>query len=344
MSDRLLRGAFIGLGNVAVNGHLPVWLERSGISIVAATDVRAEQSVTLKKLVPTATWYDSSEALYAAEALDFVDICTPPGLHAADVSMALEHDVHVLCEKPLVVSIDELPPIVELARDRRRVLHTNHNWLQASPIRKVTALIEAGEIGQITHCRWETVRNQPAAAATSQTTNWRTDPCLAGGGILVDHGWHALYVVLAWMRQVPIGISAMLENVRYTDWAIEDTARLELHFAGARAEILLTWAGDRRENRAELAGSEGTIALADDTIAVRRNATGESVGPWQTDEALTQGSHHPGWFNGVVEEFVTAVNKGGLPSSDNLADASLCARLIDLAKKSSRRGGALETL
>lgn len=343
MSERLLRGAVIGLGNVAINGHLPGWRSRSDASIVAATDLRPEQSATLREHLPSAAWYDSSEALYAAEELDFVDICTPPGQHAAEIRMALEHGMHVLCEKPLVSAVEELAPIAALAQRRQRVLHTIHNWMQAPPIRKVTMLLERGTIGEVTDCRWETIRDKPAAAATSGASNWRTDPRLAGGGILVDHGWHALYVVLGWIRRPPLGVSAVLENRRYTNWSIEDTATVKLFFAETNAEIMLTWAGDRRENRAELVGTAGTISLADGAVSWR-NGSEARGGHWEGAEALTQGSHHPSWFNGVVDEFIAAVTNTHGSSPGNLAEASLCARLIDLAKKSSRRGGATETL
>ena len=346
MSDGTLRGAIIGLGNVAVNGHIPGWRARSDAAIVAATDLRPAQSNVLKDLFPEAAWYDSSEALYASENLDFVDICTPPAQHADDIRTALDHGVHVLCEKPLVSAIDQLAPITARAAQQECVVHTVHNWLQAPPVQKVTELVEAGTIGAVSDCRWETIRNKPAAAS-SDTDNWRTDPRLAGGGILVDHGWHALYIILRWMRRPPQAISAVLENRKFKDLPIEDTATVTLIFADGRAEILLTWAGEGRENQAELSGDDGTISLSDGAVSWRKNGAASADGRWQATEGLSQGSHHPDWFGGVVDEFIAAIegtDDANAATPGNLADASLCARLIDLAKTSSRRGGATETL
>src|SRR2546422_11505044 len=77
----MLRGAIIGLGNVALAGHLPGWLRCRDVEIVAATDVEPARRAAIEALVPTVTWYDTAESLLARERLEFVDICTPPLSH-----------------------------------------------------------------------------------------------------------------------------------------------------------------------------------------------------------------------------------------------------------------------
>src|SRR5712692_9738696 len=120
----MLRGALIGLGNVALEGHLPGWMRRRDVEIVAATDLEPGRRSAIEARIPQARWYASAEALLAGETLDFVDICTPPASHGPLVAAALRAGVHVLCEKPLVISPAELAPLTRLAGERGRVLHT----------------------------------------------------------------------------------------------------------------------------------------------------------------------------------------------------------------------------
>src|SRR2546426_7850196 len=127
----MLRGAIIGLGNVALAGHLPGWLRCRDVEIVAATDVEPARRAAIEALVPTVTWYDTAESLLARERLDFVDICTPPASHGPLVTATLGSGRHVLCEKPLVIAPEELAPLTTLAGERKRVLHTVHNWHHA---------------------------------------------------------------------------------------------------------------------------------------------------------------------------------------------------------------------
>src|SRR5207244_13353951 len=114
----MLRGAIIGLGNVALEGHLPGWTRRDDVAIVAVSDTERARRQPAEARLPAARWYDSAEDLVAHEPLDFVDICTPPSSHGLLVCPALERGLHMLCEKPLVVAP------AELTRGRRRAADT----------------------------------------------------------------------------------------------------------------------------------------------------------------------------------------------------------------------------
>ena len=330
------RGAIIGLGNVAVHGHLPGWLARPDVEIVAATDLRAAQRATCEARPPGARWHDSAESLLAEPGLDFVDICTPPSSHAALIRAALGRGLHVLCEKPLVRSLEELGPVAAFAQASGRVLHTVHNWHHAPIVRRAAELVRGGQIGALTRVVWHTLRTKPAVAGDGHGDNWRLDP-LAGGGVLSDHGWHACYVIQRWVGAWPTAVSARLTTRRHKRWHVEDTATLRLYFPEATAEMLLTWAADERRNWAALEGTSGRIELHDDTLVLTR---GSAEKRWPCPP-LSNGSHHPDWFGAVAGQFLSEMN-GAAPSGANLAEATLCVTVESLARESSRRGG--ETL
>jgi predicted dehydrogenase len=374
----MLRGAIVGVGNVALNGHLPGWRERGDVEIVAAADVREEGRAALAQRHPDVRWYDSVDALLAAEKLDFVDICTPPSFHSFAIRSALEADMHVLCEKPLVLSSSELASLAALARERARVLATVHNWRQAPVLLRATELVRSGAIGAVFRVRWETLRDRPAAASGS-VDNWRVDPAVAGGGILVDHGWHALYAIQQWIPGEPDRVSARLESRRTGKSDIEDTAEVVLEYPdsychseersdeesapaaaesrsrslaslgmtkggqvpairerGARCEIFLTWAASERANRVTLDGSGGTISIEGGTLEVRR-AAGEARRE-ELPGSLSEGSHHPDWFRGVIEEFLAEIRDRGR-RGQSLAEAQRCLRWIETAYESGKRNG-----
>jgi predicted dehydrogenase len=329
------RGAVLGLGNVAIHGHLPGWLGRPDVQIVAAADARPSQRAECQAQLPGARWYDSPEELLDREPLDFVDVCTPPSSHAPLVLHALERGLHALCEKPLVSSPDDLRRVADAAASAGKVLHTVHNWHHA-PILALTAeLIRQGEIGRVQRIVWETLRMRPAVAGAGREANWRVDPAVAGGGVLSDHGWHVFYVLPDWVGTRPTSVASRLETRRHTSFAVEDTASVRLGFPGATVDILLTWAADERRNWVEVDGTEGRIELHDDTL-VLKGRSGERR--WPGLPALSDGSHHPDWFHKVAERFLTAVAAGG-PDDGNLVEAALCAEIEHLARESSRRGG-----
>ncbi|HEY1454677.1 MAG TPA: Gfo/Idh/MocA family oxidoreductase, partial [Roseiarcus sp.] len=229
---------------------------------------------------------------------------------------------------------DDATRLAAAAARAGRVLHIVHNWLHAPICRKISALIDDGAIGAVRSARWRTLRTEPATAVSAPgVANWRVDPKLAGGGILIDHGWHALYCVARWAG-VPGRVSARLETRRFHDQPLEDTATLDLETASGVSQIFLTWAADTRSNAIEVVGEQGEIQVVGDTVRVRSNSQERR---WSCPPSLSEGSHHPDWFGGVVADFLAAATGAG---ESNLDEVLLCARLIDAAQRSSAAGGA----
>jgi predicted dehydrogenase len=329
----MLQGAFIGFGNVAAHGHVPGWQARDDATIVAACDATGSRRQVFLTAYPQGHWYDTIDDLLANETLDFVDICTPPGSHASLILRALGAGLDVLCEKPLVTRFEDAISVA--AARAGRVVHCVHNWLEAPICRSITALIAEGAIGTVRSVRWQTLRTQPAVVvATGGAGNWRVNPATAGGGILFDHGWHALYCVNRWIGGTPRSVSASLQTRRFHEWPLEDTATLKLKFDTASGHIFLTWAADERANHIEVEGELGRIHIDGSNIMVEGPSGARSL---PCAQSLSEGSHHPDWFAGVAKDFCAAVTSR---AAGNLDDAILCARLLDLAQKSSNLGGA----
>jgi predicted dehydrogenase len=339
-TDSKLRGAILGAGNVALHGHLPGWLAREDVAIVAAADTSPDARAAIAQRHPSLRLYETAEELLSREALDFADICAPPAMHAALIRAALEKGLHVLCEKPLVLEPQELALLSALAFRGNRALAAVHNWRHAPILAAAQTLVAEGAIGDVRFCRWETLRREPAAAAgDAARSNWRVDPAVSGGGILMDHGWHALYVVCGWLPEPPLRVAGHLSTRRHNDWLIEDTAEVTLECGGgARGEILLTWAADERANRASIVGTGGALSVDGSLLKLTTPGRAEALAR-EFPDSLAGGSHHPDWFAGVAEEFLSEI-RDPARRGRTLAEASTCLDLIALARLSSLREGA----
>ena len=334
----MLKGAFIGFGNVAANGHLSGWRAREDVKIVAATDAAASRREAFLAACPGGRWHETVDDLLAGEKLDFVDICAPPGSHAALIERALDAGLHVLSEKPLVTRVEDAKRIAAAAARAGRIVHTVHNWLEAPICRRISNLIDESAIGAVRSVRWRTLRTQPAIAVSADgVANWRVDPAMAGGGILYDHGWHAIYCVMRWAG-TPLGVASRLETRRFREHPLEDTASVDLDTTAGVSNIFLTWAADERSNGIEIVGDEGDIRAIGDAVVLQ---TKTQERRWSRPPSLSEGSHHPDWFGGVASDFVAAARDG---AKSNLDQAILCARLIDAAQRSSVLGGVWVSL
>jgi UDP-N-acetylglucosamine 3-dehydrogenase len=325
------QGAIIGFGNVAANGHLPGWQERSDFCIAAVSDPDAERRALATSLLPGVRTYADPVELLRRETLDFVDIAAPPALHAPLIIAAANAGVHVLCEKPLTASLPQYHAVHAAVRRAGVVLHTVHNWKYSEAFLAAQKTIAGGALGALTRISFDTARNGCAAASGD---NWRVQAAVSGGGILVDHGWHAFYLMLALAQETPQRISATLERRRYVNAEVEDTALCTVDFPSLTGEIRLTWAASERRTQWRLTGEDGELLVDDDCLRLRSKGT-EQVQPLSA--ALSAGSHHPDWFAGVIDSFRHEIDEPAVRGT-NQTEAEWCLLLLSLAYASGAQG------
>jgi predicted dehydrogenase len=320
------RIALIGFGNVAERGHLPGWSQRDDFRIVAVADTDARRRAVVTRLLPDVHVYESAEDLLREKKLDAVDIATPPRWHAPLAVSAAGAGCHVLCEKPLATSRADHEMVVRATRESGTTLFTVHNWKHSAQFAAVTALLSEGAIGKLVHIHLETVR---ARSARSAGASWRHDPEVAGGGILFDHGWHAFYLLSALAGRRPTQVSARVGRERSD--GVEHAADCRLDFGALSGAIDLTWAGAGRRTTWTLQGTDGTVVVEDGHLDLRRGGETQRL---TFARSLSDGSHHPDWFGGVIDDFVREVEDPTVRGR-NLAEADLCFTLTRLAYESA---------
>ncbi len=351
-----LRGAIVGFGAVAENGHLPGWRRDPRFEIVAIAEPRHARRALAEKLVPGARFYDSIGALLDRERLDFVDIASPPTLHIEAILAAANAGVHILCEKPLVTSRQEFHRAVRTASEAKVVLHPVHNWKHAEAYRLL------GEIrGGTAPCSREYLLRPPARSRAEEDAaslscsgpprelrfrverngwsvsdgDWRAARRFAGGGILIDHGWHAFYLALGLIDGAPRRVRATIDKRRYPDADVEDTAHCEIEFDSCLVSIELSWAGHVRETLWSMQMPGCHIEIRDDAVHLRCS-NGESVRRLGT--SLSEGSHHADWFPEVAASFARAL--GDRPfAAASLQEAAWCIAILEAAYASAARSG-----
>jgi predicted dehydrogenase len=289
----MLRGAIVGFGEVARFGHWPAYASSREAQIIAVVDRTAGRRELARGLSPPPATYATLAALEDAAAIDFVDICTPPAFHPEAMLEAIDRGWHVLCEKPLVLDRQALDTVRDRAASRGVAVVPVDNWKYAPIVLAATRALRSGAIGSLRRVEIETVRVRAASTAGDRASNWRRDPAIGGGGIVMDHGWHAIYLVLHWFAAAAIGVEAA---VRREGSQVEDEARITLEFPAGDARIALTWNGGERRNAMRLIGDDGEIVIADDVLHVSGAAPQSAA----FAPALSAGSHHADWFDAML--------------------------------------------
>ncbi|HEX4046249.1 MAG TPA: Gfo/Idh/MocA family oxidoreductase, partial [Elusimicrobiota bacterium] len=178
----------------------------------------------------------------------------------------------------------------------------------------------SGALGAIRHAEIRVLRTRPSVSALPG--DWRKDPAVSGGGILVDHGWHNLYLIRRLLGPRARLVSALL----LPEGAVDETATALVAAPGADGVVHLSWRASERSNSAFVAGEKGTAELSDDVLELRANGTRETI---RFAEKLSAGSAHPEWLAAMWPAFEAEC--AGAGRGGNLAQAAFCLDAIRAA-------------
>ncbi len=129
--------------------------------------------------------------------LDLVTVATPNATHHEIAKAFLEQGFHVLCEKPLTMTLQEARDLVSVAAAKHRICAVNFGYSGYPLVREMRAMVEAGEIGAVRSVVAEFAHGHHADAedADNPRVRWRYDPAQAGqSAVLSDCGIHALHM------------------------------------------------------------------------------------------------------------------------------------------------------
>lgn len=202
------------------------------------------------------------------DGIDAVAIVTPNHLHAPVATAFLEAGIHVVCDKPLAISLAEGEALAKLAREKNRLFALTHTYSGYPLVRHAREMIEAGELGQLRVVQVEYAQDWLAEpienGGLNKQAGWRTDPALAGpAGCLGDIGTHAYQLAAFVTGMTPVALSAELHTF-VPGRRIDDHVQAMLRYAnGARGMLWASQVASGAENalRLRVYGTKASLAF-----------------------------------------------------------------------------------
>lgn len=332
---RVYRGAVVGLGGIARNAHLPGFardpLVRSRFEIVATVDGGAD----VEPFGSTPHFDQLETLLRAGVPIDFVDICTPTATHLELTLWALEHGLHVMCEKPVALTRGEACRLAHAARAAGRVVMPCHQYRYNPVWLKVRDWLHGGVIGHWHLAEFHVYRLMADQGNGTSSTPWRGLAAHSRGGVLLDHGTHLVYQMLD-AAGTPDSVRAWTGHLRHADYDVEDSAQLLFEYPGRLGAMFLTWAARHRENRMRFVGDRGTIEWVGGILRLERDG---DVTSYDYSAELDKSSY-PGWFAGLFGAFADAMDHGA--REPHLRDIEDVAAVLEAAYQSAATGNRVE--
>jgi len=285
----------------------------SELRAVASRDLGRAQAYALKKGIPVA--YGSYEALLADPAIDIIYNPLPNHLHAEWSIKAMQAGKHVLCEKPIALSLAEMDAMIAAAQQNGRVLTEAFMYRHHSQTLQVQKLAAEGALGEIRLMRGHFSFNM------EDPDNVRWDPAM-GGGSLWDVGCYPVSYARTVIGQAPLEVFGWQENSVGVDTTFAGLVRfpndVTLHFDCSfglplRAEM-------------EIAGSQASLFIPQPFKPEAQSVIYLKGDEGQTKEIQIQSN--PLYFD-EVEDMAQAVLHGTQPrvslADSRINTATLCA-------------------
>ncbi|GAB3929377.1 dehydrogenase [Microlunatus endophyticus] len=211
------------------------------VKVVAIADVVEENARTRAEEVGGADVLTNYGELVKRDDVDAVDICLPHHLHADAIITAANAGKYVLCEKPLCLTVAEADAVRQAVEHNGVTLMCAHNQLFMPAVARTRELLDAGTFGEIYELR--TTDSFLSRATGSGGMTWRSRVATAGGGELIDTGYHPTYLLLHLAGSSPTQVAAMVSKHRLTFMEGEDSAQVLVRFDnGAVGTIVTGWA------------------------------------------------------------------------------------------------------
>ena len=241
----------VGAGGIA-RTHGSSLMCISGANIVGVVDPNTERAETLASTVG-ATAYENLED--CVDEADVVYILTPPSTHRELALKAIQAGKHVVCEKPISISLDDAEAMVQAAKQADVKLMIAFNNRFRKGFNRLREMVNAGTLGKLVNM-W----SQRIGRGIPQGYNWRTDPQLMCG-MSIESLSHDIDLI-RWIAGEIVDVRANIVVSNPDLKGFDDNAHVVMTLSnGGTAVIHASWSSHLGMNARGVIGTLGTAVV-----------------------------------------------------------------------------------
>lgn len=312
-----VRFGVVGVGNMG-SIHVAGLMEggEAVLGAICETDTERRERFGKKAGVPT---FDSYDKMLDSGLVDAVLIAVPHYQHVPMALAAFDKGIHVLCEKPICVTVGEARRLNDAYTKKYAHLKFGIMFqLRTSPLlAKVRELVEQGELGHITRVTWiatDWFRTYTYYASGGWRATWAGE----GGGVLINQCPHNLDLI-GWLTGLTAQrVTAVAAIAKKHPIEVEDEVSAIIEFTNGAIGHFITTTGEAPgTNRLEIAGDRGKLVAEGGKLLFRRtrrsvdeiNRTSEksfiNVETWDIDVPVDR--NKPEGHKVIIQNFTAAV-------------------------------------
>jgi 1,5-anhydro-D-fructose reductase (1,5-anhydro-D-mannitol-forming) len=304
----MARWGLIGASNIARQYMIKAINAQPDAEVIGVVSSNQERGAAFAAEQDVPRHYDSLGALLADSDIDCVYISTTNEHHHDQTIAAAKAGKHVLCEKPLALTLADAQEMVAACRKAGVVMATNHHLRNAGLHRRMRDLIEKGAVGEIL-----AVRVFHAVFLPEFLQGWRIDSAAAGGGVVLDITVHDADTVRFVTGDNPTEVTAMTATHGMGKSGLADTVMGVMRMKqGALVQFHDAFTIKHMPTGFEVHGTEGSLVARN---CMTQNPDGELYLRRGTEEREIDDFDRDDLYTRSVRNFMAAVNGTGQPSA-----------------------------
>ena len=334
----MARIGLMGCGSVADFGHLPAIQRIHELEIASLFDPIPGRAKSYAEKFGGQPF--TNEEDFFKSGLDAVVVASPLFTHHDNVMLCAEHEVHVLCEKPIATNEDEAADMIAVMEDSGKGFFVGFVYRFSPSALQIKRWIEEGALGKVRHIKMVYTWNLHGQWIQDDAGKWIESPMWRGrmleGGPLVDCGVHQIDLI-RWMTGLEIkswdGFGAWVSNYESPDHVI---ANLQLeNGVTASIEVSFTYGHTARSPRSvftyEVIGTGGVARYdRDGYILECRNGEG----------AISNPGHGEKSFDGMYAQFSRFLHTGEIGDLASPQDAIVATEIaVDCTDRAIAKRG-----
>lgn len=274
MAMKQVRFGIVGFGAMGLQ-HARVMLEQGDVVKLAAVASRNAENIAALKAMPggeRVKIYDTPAQMYASGEIDAVMIASPHRAHVAQAKEAFEAGMHVLLEKPMGVSTQEVRELNRAADASGKAFGAMFNVRTNPAYRKMKEIVASGELGEIRRTSI-IITDWFRAQSYYDSCAWRATWKGEGGGVLLNQAPHNLDL-WQWICGMPVKLRAFCHMGRWHDIEVEDDVSAYVEYANGATGTFITCTGEvPGTNRFEISMDGGQLLYENGRLTLTRPET-----------------------------------------------------------------------
>ena len=310
----MIKIGIIGTGMIAQRRHIPEYLSNPQVNLVAFYDFIPEKAEAMAKKYGGIACGTVEELLELD--LDGVSICSANTTHAPFSIAALNKKMHVLCEKPMAVSVEECKEMNLAAKKNNKFLMIAQNQRLTKTHVKAKELIGQGKIGKV--LTFQTIFGHPGPESwTGALDTWFFDKKTASFGAMADLGVHKTDLIHFLTDDVITEVTAKLNTLdkKYPNGepiTVDDNAFCIYRTSkGIIGTMHVSWTFYGKENNSTMIyGTEGVLkCYADPKYSLIVEKLDGTIENYEIDKLASNEEQSSGEIEstGVIDTFIDSI-------------------------------------